>query len=180
MSDGNLQIREFADNLLGFSHLHIAVGEAEGENGAALFHQRIHTHHLWSVEHHASAVYQQTMSGNGDAPEAVVEQLLSLGIKARVEIVAHAAHEEAVGITLCHVGEVVVLNPVYKLLHHNSSADLSVVHVGNEALGVVLAVVHKRRHHLHFLTKKQRTSAVGGADHQPVPGGVLAKPQVTM
>ena len=121
------------------------------------------------------------MAGDGDASEAALQdQLLSLGIETRLTIVGHTATEETVRILPLYLLQIIVLQTVDKLLHHNGSAHLGIVHVREVHLGRVLTVDHKRRHHLHLLAKEDTTTVLQRTDGFPVPTRVLSEPQMAM
>ena len=139
-----------------------------------------HLHHLRRIEHHPPLGEQQAMGRNLDGLESPADKLARFLHEAGTAELAHAAHEEAVGVTPDHFLEVVVLNSVDKLLGDYSRRDLGVVHVGEEHLGRVAPVNHKRRKHLAHLAQELRAAAVvrQRADGQTVDHRVLLQPQM--
>ena len=100
-----------------------------------------------------------------------------LGFETKVR---HSADKETVGIFLGNLHQVIVLETVDNFLYHNRSANLGIIHIGNENFGGVLAVCHKGRQHLTFAVEKHRASACGGVEVMTVHHGILFEPKVAV
>ena len=117
------------------------------------------------------------MTGNGDATKALLlDEPTCLVIKAITQVVDHAAGEEAIGIALADLCEIVVLYAVDELLYDNGCCHLCIVHVRKKHLGSVAPVDDEWRYHLHLLTKEERAAILQRAYRQSVPRGVLPEP----
>ena len=114
------------------------------------------------------------------AKSFVSHQVVSLFTEAILQVVNHSEAEEAVGILLLHLLEIVVLYAVDKFLYHNGSTYLSIVHVRKKHLCRVASVNHKRRQHLHLFAQEDRTTILRSADFLTVPRSILPQPQMAM
>ena len=103
-----------------------------------------------------------------------------LGVLGFETKVRHSADKETVGIFLGYLHQVIVLETVDNFLNHNRSANLCIIHIGDENFGGVPAVGDKRRQHLHFLPEKHRAAACGGVDALSIHNGILFEPKVAV
>ena len=174
MTDGHFQSRTFLDDLTQFGHLCVSVCQCDGEDDAALLHEFEHAHHLVGIEHYPLFVGDDTVGGDGDAWEPAVDEVGGLGVEAWMQVVGHAADEEAVVVLPAHDVEVFVLLSVDEFLNDDGGRHLRVVHVGDEHLGGVATVYHEGGQHLSFLTEEHGPSVGQGGNPHPIPRGVLA------
>ena len=100
-------------------------------------------------------VDDEAVSGDSNALKPLTDESFGFVGEVRLEVVAHAAGNEAVGVFLLYLFQVVVLEAVDKFLHDDGCRHLCIVHVGEEYLGRVETVGEKRRHHLHLIAEEQ-------------------------
>ena len=148
MANGHLQLRTLLNDLSHLGHLSLIVGQAHRQNHATLLHQLESRHQRLQRLMHA-------MTREGYALQSSIGNGLCL-----LYIPRHTHTEEAVWILLLHLRKIIVLTAVDDLLHHDGSTHLGIIHIGEEDLGSVLTVNHKRREHLHFFVHKDAASVL--------------------
>ena len=177
MANGDTQAGTSSDDILQLGYLTVAVGQGDGEKHVVGFHETEHLQHRLTVQR----TPEKPVAGNGHAAKATDgDQVGGLFQKIVGQIVGHAADQETVGVAAGYVGQIVVLQTVDELLHHDGSRDLGIVHVGEENLGRVAPVDHERGKHLHLLAQKQGTAIRRSADDLLVPSRVLPQPEMAV
>ena len=154
VTNGRLQIGVLLQNLIQLGNLATVVVQVDREDHPLLFHPGEEVGHLLILQLHHHGIGLEAVAGDLNRLKTALLECFGLPHDILVEVLAHAAAEETIGIRSLHLLQIVVLVAVDILLRDDGRRDLRIVHVREEDLGRVTSVDHKGGHHLHLLAEE--------------------------